>query len=158
MKRPIVIFFMIALAISGCVRSDYTGQKFAATPLSQEVKFFKSRAEIPQDEYTIIGRFTITAPEKSDLYTFQKELTQKGRAYGGDAVCLVSIESVRTGAYDRRREEFGAPAPDTKVPPTVDASQLGPRKALVGEQAFAVRRCARALLLKKRDSVKKLLE
>ena len=89
MKRPIVIFFMIALAISGCVRSDYTGQKFAATPLSQEVKFFKSRAEIPQDEYTIIGRFTITAPEKSDLYTFQKELTQKGRAYGGDAVCLV---------------------------------------------------------------------
>ena len=158
MKRAIVIFFLITAVISGCVRSDYTGQKFAATPLSQEVKFFRSRADIPQDEYTIIGRFTITAPEKSDLYTFQKELTEKGRAYGGDAVCLVSVETIRTGAYDRRFEEFGAPAPDAKVPPTIDASQLGPRKALTGEQAFTVRRRARALLLKKRDSVKKLLE
>ena len=158
MNRSITIFALALLMLTGCVRSDYVGQKFNATPLHQEVKFFKSRAAMPQDEYTIIGRFTVTAPEKSDLYTFQKELTEKGRACGGDAVCLVSIETIRTGAYDRQHEEFGAPAPGSKTTPNVDAAQLGPRQALTGERAFTTRRCARALLLKKRDSVKKLLE
>ncbi|MBR7107456.1 MAG: hypothetical protein IKC89_03465 [Lentisphaeria bacterium] len=158
MNKYITISALALLMLTGCVRSDYVGQKFAATPLHQEVKFFKSRADMPQDEYTIIGRFTVTAPEKSDLYTFQKELTEKGRACGGDAVCLVSIETVRTGAYSRKHEEFGAPAPGSETAPNVDAAQLGPRQALTGERAFSVRRRARALLLKKRDSVKKLLE
>ena len=150
-------FIAAAILLGGCVNVDYTGQKFAATPLHREVKFFRSRAELPQDGYTIIGRFVITAPEKSDLYTFQKELLERGRAYGGDAVCLVSIEKVHVGAYDRRHEEHGVPPVDAP-PPAIEPSQLGARRALVGERTSSIRRRAKALLLKKSDELKRLLE
>lgn len=154
--NKIAMLVLGAVLFGGCVMVDYTGQKFPETPLSKEVKYFASRSAIPADEYTIIGRFTITAPLKSDHYTFQKALLEKGRSYGGDAVCLVDVKTVQRGAYLRKDEEFGAPS--TAGKPTVDESQRGKVSPLVGEKSFMERKTARALLLKKRIDVEKLLK
>ena len=154
--NKIVMTVLSAVLFSGCVMVDYTGQKFPETPLSKEVKFFNSRQNIPVDEYTIVGRFVLTAPQKSDMYTFQKELLEKARNYGGDAVCLVDVKIVQRGFYPRQDEEFGAP--ETSGKPTVDESQRGAASPLVGEKSFMQRRVARALLLKKRVDVEKLLK
>lgn len=154
--NKIAMIVLGAVLLGGCVSVDYTGQKFPETPLSKEVKYFADRSEIPVDEYTIIGRFTITAPLKSDTYTFMKELVEKGRSYGGDAVCTVDWKTVKRGAYLRSDEEFGAPSAPGK--PTVDESQRGKVSPLIGEKSFVERRVVRALLLKKRVDVEKLLK
>lgn len=154
--NKIAIIVLGAVLLGGCVMVDYTGQKFPETPLSKEVKYFADRSEMPVDEYTIIGRFTITAPLKSDTYTFQKALLEKGRSYGGDAVCLVDMKTVQRGAYLREDEEFGAPS--TAGKPTVDESQRGAASPLTGEKSSMLRKVARALLLKKRADVEKLLK
>ena len=60
------IIVLGAMMLSGCVMVDYTGQKFSETALNKEVKYFVDRKDIPIDEYTIIGRFVVTAPRKSD--------------------------------------------------------------------------------------------
>ena len=150
-----------AVLVSGCaqmVNVDYTGQKFAPLPQSEELKFFRSRQDMPVDEYTIIGRFVVTAPERSDLYTFKKEFMEQGRNYGGDAVCLISTEIVSRGAYEANSGEFGAPAAGDKKAPQVEPSQRGAARALTGERTVRRRRVAKALLLKRRSEVKKLLD
>ena len=154
--NKIVMMILGAVLFSGCVMVDYTGQKFPETSLSKEVKFFNNRQNIPVDEYTIVGRFVITAPLKSDKYTFQKELLEKARNYGGDAVCLVDVKIVQRGFYPRKDEEFGAP--ETPGTPIVDESQRGEADPLVGEKSFMRRKVVRALLLKKRVDVEKLLK
>lgn len=150
----ILLLFMLC----GCsVNVDYIGQKFPATPESSEVKFLRSRQEMNLDEYAIIGRFTVTAYRKSDKYTFQKALLEKAREYGGDAVCQVDWKVIRHGAYRTNDEEFGAPGKAT-TPPAVDASQRGAAEPLTGDKVFVKRKQVKALLLKKRNDVKKLLE
>ena len=142
--------------LCGCVKVDYTGQKFPATPMSQEVKYYSSRGQIPVDQYTIIGRFVITAPRKSDGYTFQAKLLEEGRKYGGDAVCCIDMKTVSRGAYARKDEEFGAPR--TAGEPTVSAGQRGEPSPLVGEYSSQQQKIVRALLLKKRTEVEKILK
>ena len=100
------MFVLGAVLLGGCVMVDYTGQKFPETPLNKEVKYLADRSMIPVDEYTIIGRFVVTAPLKSDTYTFQEALLKKARNYGGDAVCFVDEKVVHRGAYLRNDEEF----------------------------------------------------
>ena len=135
---------------------DYTGQKFPETPLNKEVKYLADRSMIPVDEYTIIGRFVVTAPLKSDTYTFQEALLKKARNYGGDAVCFVDEKVVHRGAYLRNDEEFGAVGASGVI--TVSADQRGKASPLVGESSFTRRKRVRALLLKKRVDVEKLLK
>ena len=142
--------------LCGCVNVDYTGQKFPATPQSQEVKYFSDRKQIPVDEYTIIGRFVVTAPRKSDTYTFQAKLLEEARNYGGDAVCFIDQKTVSRGAYLRNDEEFGAPS--DAVEPTASASQRGKPSPLVGEYSSKQQKVVRALLLKKRTEVEKILK
>lgn len=142
--------------LSGCVMVDYTGQKFPETALNKEIKYFTDRKDIPVDEYTIIGRFVVTAPRKSDEYTFKKALLEKARSCGGDAVCFIDEKIVVRGAYARKDEEFGAP--ETSGVPTVSADQRGGASELVGERGFTRRKLARALLLKKRADVEEILK
>ena len=145
-----------ALMLCGCANIDYTGQKFPATPPSQEVKYFYSQKQLPVDEYTIIGRFIVTTPMDSDGYTFQAKLLEEGRKYGGDAVCRVDQKVVSRGSYARRDEEFGAPR--SAGEPTVSESQRGDPSPLVGEYTSKQQKVFRALLLKKRTEVEKILK
>ena len=154
--NKIAMIFFGAVMLCGCVKVDYTGQKFPATPLSQEVKYFSNRKQIPVDEYTIIGRFTLTAPLRSDGYTFQAKLLEEGRKYGGDAVCRIDVKTVSRGAYARNDEEFGAPRGAAK--PTVSESPRGDPSPLVGEYRSKQQKVVRALLLKKRTEVEKILK
>ena len=154
--NKIAIIVLGAALLSGCVKVDYTGQKFPETPVSQEVKYFTDRSQIPVDEYTIIGRFTVTAPRGSDTYTFQQKLLNKGRSYGGDAVCIVDEKMVLRGAYLRNDEEFGAPQENRT--PGVSESQRGGVSPLPGEPFSVQRHQVKALLLKKRTDVEKILE
>lgn len=154
--NKIVMFVLGAVLLGGCVMVDYTGQKFPETPLNKEVKYLADRSMIPVDEYTIIGRFVVTAPLKSDTYTFQEALLKKARNYGGDAVCFVDEKVVHRGAYLRNDEEFGAVGASGVI--TVSADQRGKASPLVGESSFTRRKRVRALLLKKRVDVEKLLK
>lgn len=153
-----LISLQFLVMLCGCMPYvDYTGQKFPATPESSDVKFLHSRNEIDLDEYAIIGRFIVTADAGSDKYTFQKELLAKAREFGGDAVCQIDYQVIRHGAYTMNEEEFGAPV-KSAVTPAVDPSQRGAADPLAGEKVFVKRKRVRALLLKKRTDVKKLLQ
>ena len=146
------------ILFSGCaVKVDYTGQSFPALSENAEIKFFNSRQEFSLDEYAIIGRMIITAPRRSDFYTFKKAMVEKARSCGGDAVCLVEVDKVSSGVYDGIHEEHGAVEKDTTVP-AVDSSQLGKPEKLIGEHTLVVRRRAKVLVLKDRKMVNKMLQ
>lgn len=147
------------LTLCGCAFDvDYTGQKFPVDEINYNVKYFKSRQELDLNEYAIIGRFIVTAPRRTDHYAFQKVLTEKAMEYGGDAVCLVEAKSILHGAYTGNHEEFGAPQSGTATAPAIDPSQRGVPTPLTGEKVQIQRQQVKALLLKKRSTVNKLLK
>ena len=156
MKNSLICLLGVIL-FSGCVNVDYTGQTFPATPESAEVKFFKSRQELNLDEYAIIGRMVISAPVKSDFYTFKKAMLEKARSCGGDAACLVEMDTVGRGIYDGIHEEHGAAGADVPQP-AIESSQRGKPSRLVGEHTLVPRRRAMVLVLKDRKTVNKILE
>lgn len=155
--KKFLFLLLGAIFFGGCVSVDYTGQTFKATPESKDILYFRSRKELDLEKYAIIGRMVVTAPQKSDFYTFKKALIEKGRKCGGDAVCLVETDRVRSGVYDSSYEEFGAADAKT-LPPPIDASQRGKRSPLTGERSYVVKKRVKALLLKERAALKKLME
>lgn len=161
----ILITAAIVLFLSGCVQIDYIGRRFPATPDSIEIKYYKSRAEMPKDVYTIIGRMILTSPENSDTYVFEKHLRAKARELGGDAVCIVSTQAVNRGTYATYDEEFGAPstpgmakARHFSAEGPVEINSFGTRSELNSGLIFRTEFLVKALLLKDRKTVDKYLE
>jgi len=163
MKKIIFVLFS-ALLLSGCRNIDYVGQKFDPTPMSEEVVYYENRKEVPPDKYTIIGRFTIQTGSEFTNFEMIEMLLEKGREYGGDAVCFVDRKSIKLGAYTTNEEEFGAPnaAGYTELNPETVASKRdifgNQTKPLQGETRRREETRVRALLLKDRKTTQKLLE
>jgi len=154
------VFALLMLAAAGCVNVEYTGQKFPATPMSEKIEYFRERKDMPQDVYRIIGRFVLTLQEDADKYKIEEILRKKGREYGGDAVCVVSVEKVKIGTYTRNEDEFGAPAPahsnQARFKPdgaAVEINSFGMQSSLKSEKTTVNRLIVKALLLKKRSSL-----
>lgn len=156
---PLHLLLLPALFLfCGCtVDVDYTGQKFPVDKGNYNVKYFKSRQELDLDKYAIIGRFVVTAPARTDHYAFQKILMEKAMEFGGDAVCRVEAFSIVSGAYTPNYEEFGAPRPGSTAP-EISPSQRGIPEALTGEKVKVRRQRVKALLLKERTALNRLLK
>lgn len=157
MTKKILLLWLGIVLFSGCTNIEYTGQRFDAVPENTDVIFFRSRQELDLEKYAIIGRIVLTVPLQSDIYAMKKAMLEKARSCGGDAVCMVGIERVSSGVYAGRHEEFGVPGPEVQAP-AITPSQRGIPLPLKGESVQIVKQRVRALVLKDRAALKKLME
>ena len=145
-----VLYLLPLLLMTGCMNVDYVGKKFPAT---EHVSVFKNREEMPQDKYTIIGRFTVRAEQKKSPYIVEEEILERAAKYGGDAICLTAVKVERYGNYNSEDQEFGSFPTHKRVQPE-NEKQFGKGKPLASTLAFAERNVYQYLLLKENSKLK----
>lgn len=92
------IFAAAVLTVTaGCVNIDYVGQKLAPLPEDQLVAFFSEKQSVPENEFALIGRAKVSAPDGTDILTIKEDLQDKAREIGADAVKIVSLNRVKVG-------------------------------------------------------------
>ncbi|MBQ9804305.1 MAG: hypothetical protein IJW35_05615 [Lentisphaeria bacterium] len=148
------LLFLSLLLAAGCVRVDYVGKTFA--PTGNTVKVYQNEKELPQDTYTIVGRFTVTAKPDVHIYDVEDKVFRRAAEYGGDAICLVKTTERAHAVYNTELEEFGASLP-TKKTPQAEEKLFGKRKNLETRHPEMKRKIYCYLLLKKSADVNKLL-
>ena len=148
------LFFLPLLFAAGCVRVDYVGKTFA--PSGNTVKVYQSEKELPQDTFTIIGRFTVTAKPDVHVYDVEDKIFRRATEYGGDAVCLVKTVERAHAVYNTEHEEFGATLPTKNTPPA-EEKLFGKRKDLQTRHPDMKRKVYHYLLLKKTADVNRIL-
>ena len=148
------LFFLSLLLAAGCVKVDYVGKTFA--PTGNIVKVYQSEKDLPQDTYTIIGRFTVTAKPDVHIYDVEDNVFRRAAAFGGDAICLVKTTERAHAVYNTEVEEFGATLP-TKTTPEAEKKLFGKRKNLEMKHPEMKRKIYHYLLLKKTADVNRIL-
>lgn len=87
---------VIALT-AGCVNIDYVGQKLSPLPEDQLVTFFSEKQSYPENEFALLGRAKVSAPDGSDILSIKEDLQDEARKIGADAVKIVSFNRVKVG-------------------------------------------------------------
>ena len=135
---------VLLLLATGCVSVDYVGRKFPAT---DHVEVYTERQKMPQDKYTIIGRFTVTSRYKVSYYEAEDAVFRRAADYGGDAICLVSNNVEKQGVYNTPEQEFGSFDTAKRVIPE-NEKQFGKVQTLTDRNVIAKRRVVKFLLLR----------
>lgn len=143
-------FTLLLLCCAGCMQIDYVGKKF---PASGNVKIFRSEAEVPSGEYTIIGRFTVNTKTELHPYEVEDAIFERAAEYGGDAAVHVENFTARHGAYNSDEEEFGTFDPAQRKTPAKEKELFGAGKPLSGGDLWRNHNVYRYLLLKKSNSL-----
>lgn len=87
----------VLIVTAGCVNIDYIGQKLAPLPDEQLVTFFSEKQNVPQQEFALIGRAEVSAPDGTEILLIKEKLQDQAREVGADAVKIVSMERVKVG-------------------------------------------------------------
>ncbi|QSH40637.1 hypothetical protein P0136_12230 [Lentisphaerota bacterium ZTH] len=97
--RPVKYFSLLATAVllGGCISFDYVGQKLKPLDDSQTVAFFDSADQVPAGQYKVIGRAVAVGPDGTSSGDVRQKLIDKARAYGADAIQVVTFKRVKTG-------------------------------------------------------------
>lgn len=153
--------FFASVLLAGCMEFEYTGREFA--PSMRPPKYYEKKDALPPGEYVIIGRAKITFPASRDKEDARERLLEEAASRGADAVCRVSVSEIRVGLYEGNGE-FSGPS-DPKMDPynlTPDGAPIqenlaGETAALEPEGKTAVKLVVRALFLKKRKDLEKII-
>ena len=87
---------VIALTAGG-VNIDYVGQKLSPLPEDQLVTFFSEKQSYPENEFALLGRAKVSAPDGTDILSIKEDLQDEARKIGADAVKIVSFNRVKVG-------------------------------------------------------------
>ncbi|MDD3887140.1 MAG: hypothetical protein PHI35_09725, partial [Victivallaceae bacterium] len=98
-----------AVFLTGCVSYDYVGRQFEPLPEDAEIVYYNDRSDVPQGKYGVMGRITMTGPDNFDAYDIKDELLAKARDYGANAVCVMSVKTVKVGTYEISNDGFSGP-------------------------------------------------
>lgn len=82
---------------AGCVNIDYVGQKLSPLPEDQLVTFFSEKQSYPENEFALLGRAKVSAPDGTDILSIKEDLQDEARKIGADAVKIVSFNRVKVG-------------------------------------------------------------
>jgi hypothetical protein len=92
-----VVVVMGMLLAAGCVSSDYLGKTY---PRTENVDLYMDEADIKK-EYEVMGELTLETAAGMDFMTssedMQKEILEKAKEKGADAVVLGSMEKMQKG-------------------------------------------------------------
>ena len=146
-----ILTIAVLLMLCGCVNIDYTGRKF---PAQAQVQYVESLDEIQLDEYTLIGRFSVTSRMSVHPYDVEEEVLARAKEYGGDILLLTGVETIRNGVYTPNEQEFGTP--DRRRNPAEEA-RFGRRQPLTSNATSRELRSFEYLLYKKTSEVNRLL-
>ena len=154
--------FFAAVLLSGCMEFEYVGREFA--PSVRLPKYYEKKDALPPGEYEIIGRAKLTFPPSQDREDVRLRLLNEAASRGADAVCRVSEKVIRVGLYERTEEFSGGPSDPEEKPYNLapDGSPVrkdlpGRKAALVPEPGSAARIVVRALFLKNRKDLEKII-
>lgn len=87
----------LVLIFTGCVNIDYVGQKLTPLPEDQLVTFFSEKQNVPTEQFAMIGRAEVSAPDGTDSLSIKEKLQDKAREIGADAVKIVAFNRVKVG-------------------------------------------------------------
>ncbi|MBE6365238.1 MAG: hypothetical protein E7053_05750 [Lentisphaerae bacterium] len=156
MKRVLlpVILMLLALTFSGCIDIDYTGRKFTA---QDHVQYTESAADVDLDNYTLIGRFSVTSRMSIHPYDVEEAVLERAGEYGGDILLLTGVETIRTGVYTPDEHEFGAPTAADRQRHPAEEARFGRQQPLTSNPATGKRRSFEYLLYKRTSEVNRQL-
>ncbi|MBR7121762.1 MAG: hypothetical protein IKC94_05930 [Lentisphaeria bacterium] len=152
MKKVLLAVFLLSLC--GCINIDYTGRKF--TP-QENVQYVEKISDIQLDEYTLIGRFTVTSRLKVHPYDVEEKVLIRAGEYGGDILLRSSVSTVQHGIYTPDSREFGAPQAADRHRNPDEESRFGRQIPLTSNPATTKRRVFEYLLYKKTAEVNRQL-
>jgi len=165
MIRLSSVFLFLLLCCAGCMSFDYVGQSFDPRPDSAPVTFFEGRESVPPDAYRIIGRGTLTGPDRTHGYDRAEKMRDIARARGADAVCIIGTRIFPVGLYPRADGEFAGPATAAAGDETDDIGEewqtdsFGEKNiSSRGENRVRYNFETRLLLLKKREDFDKAMK
>ena len=92
MKQVILLIAVLVFMFS-CTKIDYVGREY---PPTEHVDIFFSLDDV-ELEYTIMGHITATADDFVSAEKMQKEMLQKAREKGADALVILGLEHYTTG-------------------------------------------------------------
>jgi hypothetical protein len=154
----LILFFL--LLAGGCVKFDYTGQRFTPRAESAPVAFLDSQADFTAQGFRIIGRGILTVPGKTASYDSMGELRERAREYGAEAVCIVDSQIAGERVFSAPEDEFVSPykAQAVKVENSSwDAKFFGSSPQL-GTVKGTPEKVIRVLFLKKTVNLEKELQ
>ena len=73
------------------------GQKLSPLPEDQLVTFFSEKQSYPENEFALLGRAKVSAPDGTDILSIKEDLQDEARKIGADAVKIVSFNRVKVG-------------------------------------------------------------
>ena len=149
-----LIFLLLPFLFAGCMNIDYVGKKFAPT---ENVRYVENTDQVPMDDYTLIGRFTVKARPMYHPYDVEEAVLEEAREYGGDLLCLTNYEVSYFSVYTTNRQEFGAPKEEDRKISEEEKEIFGDIKPLSSNSAVNKRRVFHYLLYKKTDELNRLL-
>ena len=91
--------------VYGCMSVEYVGQSFPELPESEPIKIYSAAAPLTSDDYRVIGRVTIQAPDGTTQGDVWEELTELARKHGAEAVNILDFKRVRIGSYAVESEQ-----------------------------------------------------
>jgi predicted TIM-barrel enzyme len=91
--RSVLLFVGLVLPLVGCAHLDYIGETAAPTTT---VQVFYSEANVPQ-AYRVMGEAVASAGLLVSTDKIQRQLVDKARKTGADAVVLTGIEHYESG-------------------------------------------------------------
>ena len=144
------VFLLMPLLFAGCMNIDYVGKKFSPT---EQVRFTEKKEDIPLDEYTLIGRFTVKARLMYHPYEVEDAIIAKAQEFGGDYLCLTENFLTYYGVYTANNQEFGAPDLKKRKISDEEKKIFGEIKPLDSKSVSNQRREYHYLLFKKTDKL-----
>lgn len=148
------LLLLLPLFLAGCMNIDYVGKQFAPT---EKVSYTENPDEVPLDDYTLIGRFTVKSRTMYHPYEVEDKILEKAGMYGGDLLCLTDAGLDLYGVYPTNRQEFGSPRLENRKISAEEQERFGAIKPLNSKSAVQKRRVFHYLLYKKTDELNRLL-
>lgn len=96
-KQWLVIFAALLMSATGCINIDYVGQSLAPLPEGSLVTFYAEKQEYDRNQYEVLGRVTVDAPDGVDQLSVKEKLQDLAIKHGASAVKYVSIKRVNMG-------------------------------------------------------------
>ena len=148
------LFLLLPFLFAGCMNIDYVGKKFAPT---ENVRYVENTDQVPMDDYTLIGRFTVKARPMYHPYDVEEVILEEAREYGGDLLCLTKSGIDSFSVYTTNSQEFGAPKAEDRKISAEEKEKFGKIKPLSSRSAIKKRQVFHYLLYKKTDELNRLL-
>ncbi len=127
MNKIVLIFLSITtVLLSACINVDYVGQRLTALPEGTMVKFFSEQQEYNQDEYQLLGRVEVNAPDGTDILTIKERLQELAQENGASAVKFISL----------RREAVGVRYITSSSDDELRGSNSGQSRAVGGDPIY----------------------